>query len=269
MSLASKLSAGLLAAACVCSLAAAEIFTITEPADFTVPKRASKTDDGIAVKGQGFRLFSTKSLKLDPAKKYKVSGEFRLKEGEKSGTVYLGLAPLGAGGKEISSGTVNVTKNSDTVVAKPAAAGDTVIYVQNASKWDMKTPHGYIAFNTNPDYSDLPNANLVKIPSGGIEQEGDLWKITLGEPLKKDIAEGTAVRQHRAGGAYIYTGYNKNVSQDWITLSGVVAGSVAKCGTPSKELWPTTDSVRVVVMMLDGQKDNVIEMKNIKIEEVE
>jgi len=267
MDLTSKLTAGLFAAACVCSLAAAEL-SISEPADFTQPRRASKSDDGIIVKGAGFQLFSAKTLTLDPAKKYKVSGEFRLKEGEESGAVYLGLVPLNAEGKQITSGSVNVVPKSDTVVAKAAAAGDTVVYVEDASKWNKETPYAYIAFNTKPDYSDLPNSDTIKIPKGEIAQEGELWKVTLKTPLTKDIPAGTGVRQQRAGAAYIYSGYKRNMPQEWTTLSGVISGSVAKSGIPTKQLWPATASVRVVVMMLDGKKGNVIEFRNVTVEEV-
>ena len=269
MSLASKLTAGLFAAACVCPLMAAEVFTINEPADLSAPKRAVKTDDGMAVKGASFYIFSAKTLTLNPAKKYKVSGDFRLKEGEESGSVYLGLVPLSADGKQIVSGSVKVTPKSDTVVAKAAAVGDTVIYVKDASKWDMKTPHASIAFNTKPDYSDLPNSDLIKVPKGNIEQEGELWKITLKTPLAKEIAEGTSVRQQVAGAAYIYAGYKREIPPEWTTLSGVVSGSVATSGNPANKLWPGTASVKVIVMMQQGKKGNVVEFRNIKIEEVE
>ena len=269
MSFVSKLSAGLFAASCVCSLAAAEILNINAPADFMTPKQVAVSEDGIIVKGPSFNLFSAKMLKLDPAKKYKISGDFRLKEGEKVDYVYLGFVPFDAQGKKISSGSVNVTPNSDTILVKAAVAGDTVVYVKDASTWDNKTPHGYFVFNANPDYSDLPNFNLLQIPQGGIEQDGDVWKITLKKPLKKDIAEGVGVRQQKAGSAYIYASYKRDLPHEWTTLSGIISGSVAKSGNPSKKLWPATASVRLMVMMLNGDNNCVVEMKNIKIEEIE
>lgn len=270
MSLASKLSAGLLAAACVCSLAAAEVLSIHEPADFKAPNRVAKSDDGVTMKGSTFVLFSAKTAALDPAKQYTISGEFRLKEGEETGLVYLGLAPLDAEGKLITPASVNVTKGSDTVVAKAAAEGDTVIFVKDASKWDAKTPHGYIAFNTKEDYSDLPNRDYLATAKGGIEQEGDLWKITLKAPLKKAVAEGTAVRQQKAGATYIYLATSKKVNnQDWVTLTGKISGAISESGLYGKKLWHGTASVRILVMMLNGKKGNVIEMKNIALDEAE
>ena len=270
MSLASKMSAGLLAAACVCSLAAAEIISITEPADFKTPKQVTQGENSLSVKGKGFYLFSAKTLTLDPEKKYKISGEFRLSEGEGGGNLYLGFAPYDANGKPIRAVSVNAAPKTDTVVAKAAAAGDTVIYVKDASKWDAKTAFGYIAFDTKPDYSDLPNNDLIAVPKGGFEQEGDLWKVTLKTPLSKEIAEGTNVRQHRAGAAYIYTAHKAGIPQgEWITLSGTTAGKASEFGTSRFKLWAGTASVRVLIMMQNGKPGNVVEMKNIKVEEVE
>lgn len=269
MSIASKLSAGLLAAACVCSLAAAELVNLNAPEDFMTPKRVANGDDGMVVKGSNFVLLSSKSLTLDPAKKYKISGNFRLKGGEATGLVYLGLAPFDAEGKQIPPVSVNVTPKSDTVVAKAAAEGDTVIYVKDASKWDMKNVYGYIAFNTKPDYSDLPNRDIIAVPQGNIKQNGDVWEITLKTPLTKAIPEGTGVRQQLSGASYIYVATKKDLSNEWTSLSGVVSGTVSKHGLYGKNLWHGTAAVRVLVMMLGGKKDNVIEMKNITVDEAE
>lgn len=276
MSLASKLSAGLFAAACVCQLAAAEVITINEPADVVTTqlkqptKTVAKTDDGMAVKGQYFVLFSAKTLTPDPAKKYKISGEFRLKEGVETGLAYLGFAPFDADGKLISPASVNTIPKTETVVAKAAAAGDTVIYVKDASKWKANDAHGHIAFDAKEDFSDLPNRNYAGIQQDGIAQEGDLWKITLKAPLKNDVAEGTSVRQHRSGSSYIYVATSKKVNpEDWVTLSGTISGAVSEHGLYGGKLWHGTATVRALVMMLEGKKGNVIEVRNIRVEEVE
>ena len=269
MSFASKMSAGLLAAACVCSLAAAEVISINEPADFLAPQRVVKGEEALSVKGYYFVLLSSKTLTLDPAKKYKISGDFRLKEGEAGANMYLGFAPYDAEGKEIKAVAVNVTPKSDTVLAKAAITGDTMIQVRDASKWDTKTKSGFVAFDTKPDYSDLPNRDLAAIAPDGIRQNGDVWEITLKKPMTKDVAEGTDVRQQKAGATYIYSAYKANLPQEWVTLSGVTAGSTSQFGNPYRQLWHGTASVRVMVSMLNGKPGTVIEMKNIKVEEVE
>lgn len=266
MSIASKLSAGLFAAAWVCSLAAAEVISIKEPADFTVPKRLSKEGESLALKGNAI-LFSARTLVLDPAKKYKISGDFRLKEGEISGRVFLGYAPYDAQGKPISPAAVNATSKSDTEIARAAKKGDKVIFVKDASKWNMKTPYGYIVFNTKEDYSDLPNRDLIGIPKDGIKQSGDVWEITLKTPLTNDRAAGVKVRQHLGAGTFIYNSGSVQVRQGWVTRTGILSG-VAKSGSPTNKLWAGTASVRVLVMVLGGKTTDVLEMKNIKVEEV-
>ena len=271
MSFASKMSAGLLAAACLCSLSAAEIFSIVDPADFVTPKRVTLDGDSIIVKGSNFTLNSAKTLTLDPAKKYRISGEFRLKEGTESGNLYLGFTPFDANGKQITSASVNAVAKSDTVVVKAAAEGDTVIFVKDASKWNMKTPFGFIAFNTKPDHSDLPNYDYVAVVSDGIKQNGDVWEIPLKQPLTKSVAEGTGVRQQTAGSSHIYAAYNLNngLTGEWKVVSGVISGSTSEFGIYKKELWHGTASVRILIAMLNGKKGNVVEMKNLVVEEVE
>lgn len=276
MSLASKLSAGLLAAACVCQLAAAEVLTINEPADVVntqlkqPTKTVVKTDDGMSVKGQYFVLFSAKTLTMDPAKKYKISGEFRLKEGVETGLAYLGFAPFDADGKLISPVSVNIVPKTYTVVAKAAAAGDSVIYVKDASKWKTNDAHYHVVFDAKEDLSDLPNRNYASIVKDGIKQDGDVWAITLKAPLKDAIAEGTSVRQHRSGSSYIYVKTSKDVNpENWTSVSGTISGAVSEHGLYGGKLWHGTATVRALVMMLNGKKGNVIEVRNIKVEELE
>ena len=271
MSIASKLSAGLFAAACVCSLTAAEIVSIKEPADFMTPKRVFKDGESVLFKGNG-TLLSAQKLVLDPAKKYQISGEFRLKDGQEgaiSGNIYFGYVPYDANNKEIHPFSLIVVPKSATVIAKEAKKGDKVVYVKDASKWNMKTPYGGIAFNVKDDYSDLPNRDVIGVRKGNIKQNGDVWEITLNKPLTKDIAEGTKVRQQMSGATYIYNSPTRKAKSDWGKRTGVISGRIAKTGNPSNQLWPGTAYVRVMVLVSGGKPTDVLEMKNIKVEEVE
>jgi|GEM_PF-502977 len=276
MSLASKLSAGLLSVACVCSLAAAEVISLNEPADFVNAQfkpatQLVKDGDALALtmKGPYFVLYSAKKVTLDPGKKYTISFDYRLKEGEKAGIFYAGFAPFDAKGRQIQVISVNVVKNTETIVAKAAKKGDTVVYLKDASKWDMKTPYGYIVFDAKKDYADLPNYNFAAVPKNNIKQDGDVWAITLKTPLKKDVAEGTAVRQHRSGSTYIYSYIKRLTPQEWVSGKGSIDGVVSKFGMNSKKLWAGTASVRVLIMVQGGKKGSVIEFKNIKVKEAE
>ena len=269
MRMTSKFTTCLLAAASVCSLTAAEILVIKSPADFTYPKAAvAGENDSFSIKGNK-TLYSKATLKLDPAKKYKLSGEFRLEEGAASGLIYFGYVPYDKKGKMIPPSAVNVTLKSDTVVAKAAKKGDKMIVVKDASKWNMKTPYGVVAFNTREDRSDLPNSDVAGVAKNGINRNGDVWEITLNKPLTKDIAEGTNVRQQVSGGTFIYNVKTARANSEWTARSGILSGEVTPYGLYANKLWRGTEKVKVLLMVLGSKPDAVVECRNIKLEEVQ
>ena len=266
MSIASKLSVGLLAAACIGMLSAQEIFSVAEPADFIQAKRIAKAEDAFAVKGNSY-LFSTKSFTLDPEKKYQISGEFCLKAG-KPMVVYLGFAPYDGKNRIIDARKVNVNKTSLTEVAEDAKKGDKVIKVKDASKWNTKTKYSYITFGAKEDYSDLPNRDQQATVVPNAQQNGDAWDILLRKPLTKDIAAGTPVRQQFDGASYIYTAGSCKLSDKWITRKGTISG-IAPVGNVWNKMWKGTEKVRVVILFLSGDKTSEALFRNIKVTEVQ
>ena len=268
MSIASKLAAGLLAAACVGMVSAEEevILKIEKPENFIQFKSVSASDDGFVIKGRFIQLLSKTDITVDPAKKYRVSGEFCLKGGKKP-WLYLGFAPYDEKGRPILPSQVNGNNKTLTTVAADAKKGDKVIKVKDASKWNINSPYSYIVFNAAEDYSDLPNRNSVRTVAPNAKQAGEVWEITLKTPLKADIAAGTAVRQQFDGGTYIYTaGFFKTVGV-WKTRTGTISG-IAASGTPSNKFWKGTETVRVLILGINGEKQSETEFKNIKVEEV-
>lgn len=101
--------------------------------------------------------------------------------------------------------------------------------VKDASKW-KKGKHDYVAFNAKNDMSDIPNFELAgKITK--IEKTGDVYTISFARPLRKAYPAGTKVRQHRAGGTYIYTKYGKT-PKEWASWKGKKAqGKVLRKAT--------------------------------------
>ena len=267
MGITSKITVGLMAAACICAVNAEEVASIKVPADLNQPKRIAVEGDTMSFKGNGL-LLSVKSLALDPAKKYKISGEFRAKEGTPPVRVYLGLAPYDAKKKPILPRYINTVVKSATEVAADAQKGSTVITVKDASAWNNKTPYGYITLNAQDDFSDLPNVNQIPMVKGSIKANGDVWEIGLKAPLKADISAGTKVRQQLDSGTYIYcTGSAFTKDDQWMTRSGIITG-IAKNVRADKKLWPGTTTVKIIILFNGGKPDSVTEFKDIKIEEV-
>ena len=268
MSIASKLTVGFLAAACMTTVSAAEevILKIEKPDDFLQAKSVTESgNDAMSFKGAR-TLISKQVIKIDPAKKYRISGEFCLKGG-KPVSLSLGFVPYDKNKVQIYPNAVLGDNKTLTTVAEDAKKGDKVVKLKDASKWDAKTPYSYIVFNAAEDYSDLPNRSMIHTVAPNARQAGELWEITLKTPLKADIAAGTPVRQQRDGGTYIYTaGFFKTVGV-WKTRTGTISG-IAASGAPSNKFWKGTETVRVLILTLGGDKQSETEFRNIKVEEV-
>ena len=269
MSIASKLASGFLAAACMATVSAAEevILKIEKPEDFLQAKSVTVSDDGaMAFKGTFTNLFSKQVIKIDPAKKYRISGEFCLKGG-KPVSLFFGFVPYDKNKVQIFTNSVLGNNKTLTTVAEDAKKGDKVIKVKDASKWNINSPYSYIVFKAAEDYSDLPNRSTIHTVAPNARQAGEVWEITLKTPLKADIAAGTAVRQHSDGGTYIYTGGAFKTAGVWKARTGTISG-IAASGAPPNKFWKGTETVRVLILALNGDKQSETEFKNIKVEEV-
>ena len=269
MSIASKLAIGFLAAACMSTVSAAEevILKIEKPEDFIQAKSVSASaDDAMAIKGSYTALYSKQAIKVDPARKYRISGDFCL-NGGKPVLLFFGFVPYDKNKVQILPNAVFGNNKTLTAVAEDAKKGDKVIKVKDASKWDVKSVHSYIVFNAAEDYSDMPNRNSVHTVAPNARQAGKVWEITLKTPLKADIAAGTAVRQHFDAGTYIYAAGSFKTVGVWKTRTGTISG-IAASGAPANKFWKGTDTVRVLILALNGDKQSETEFKNIKVEEV-
>jgi hypothetical protein len=170
-----------------------------------------------------------KKIKVDPAKKYKVSAKVK-QLGENPALVYIGFIPYDAKGRVIDPKCgSNNTKGSLTALTAPIAKGATTLTVKDASKW-KKGNHHYVALNAKEDMSDIPNFELAGVITK-IEKTGDVYTISFKTPLGKAYPAGTTVRQHRSGGTYIYTKNGKS-PKEWEAWKGfTVQGKVLRKAT--------------------------------------
>lgn len=140
----------------------AEVLKIEKASDLLGTRNLTENaaEKSITASGRHARVTS-KPFPVDPAKKYKLSGKFRAAPGTAGEVFYFGFIPLDEKGRQIASEYVNVPKKgTDTELAAPARKGDTVVKVKDASKWDMLTPWGVIAFNAKDDCSEIGRAHV-------------------------------------------------------------------------------------------------------------
>ena len=257
-----KFTLSVLVALCSFFAMAEELFAPKVLTDFQ-KHSLLKCKDGVfsAAKIKGGTFFASKSVKIDPTKKYQISGEF--KSTGKRPMVYIGFVPYDAKNKQISCIYIHDSYNSLTTLAKDAKKGDKVLYLTDCSKWRKDTPHGYIAFNAKKDYSDMPNTSVLAIEKD-IAKKDNLWVVTLKQPLKKDYAAKTSVRQHVATSSFIYPKYSY-VGNQWTKLNGVVFG-MAQRGAHGNKFWPKTAFIRPIVLVGQGDATTQLEFKNFKLE---
>ena len=244
-----------------------EVLSLKSPVDFTVPSRVVSQNDTLSFKGNNISLLSKEFITINPAKKYRISGEFKAKEGTPAAGIIMGFAPFDQTGKPIRTSEYNVIADSMTEIAAAALPGSKTIVVGNAAKWDAKSPYTVVAFNAVDDFSDLPNRDTVSIAPNGIKMRDGVWEITLSSPLKKAVPAGTKVRQQRGGDTYINRIHRKMTGQ-WIAVSGVVSG-FTKNSHSSLKFWPGTAKVRIAITFVRGSKESVTEFRNIKVEELD
>lgn len=244
-----------------------EIASLKAPTDFTVPSRVTLQNGTFSFKGNNTSLLSKEFITIDPAKKYKISGEFRAKDGTPAAGIIMGFAPVDKDGKAIRTSEYNVIADTATEIAVNAPAGSKTIILKNAAKWNAQVPHTVIAFNIADDFSDLPNRDTASIAPNGIKMNNGQWEITLASPLKKAVSAGTKVRQQRGGDTYINRIHRKMTDQ-WISASGIVSG-FTKNTHSSLKFWPGTSKIRIAITFVRGTRESVTEFRNIKVEELD
>ncbi len=205
-------------------------------------------------------------LTIDPRKTYKLSGEFRAADGTVPTKIYFGVMELDVNGRLVSSNDVFAIKDSDTVLSADAKAGDTVIQVRDASKWQQNVSSS-AAFNIAADLSDLPNRDISPAIKS-ITRNADFFTLHLSAPLRKNYAAGTPVRQHRHAGSYHYTHGNKQLTHQWQSFSIIIHGQVTY-GVPTHRWWRGAQRAGLLVLVNHGgNADSVTLMRNVKIEEL-
>ncbi len=247
----------------------AQVLEVKSMEDVKPVKGLKVLEDGsFEISGRNTIVFSKESFKIDPAKTYKISGEFK-SANEKTFQVYLGFAPKDARNRIIGMPTVNPLAGTDTELVEACQAADTQVKVKDASKW--KKINGFVIYyNTKDDFSDLPNINRINSAIKEITKEGDIYVLTLEKPVGKALEAGTKIRQ-QGGGGYLYTGGSPKVTGEWKTLSGTIKGLSQKGWNP--KIWPVgTVSAEVVFIGSWSSKTDestVTLARNIKVEEVE
>lgn len=186
----------------------ADSITHGKPADYTGnPKNLSITNEGkLKISGNGTWNRKT-PLEIKDAKQLVIDFEFAQTNGDANGGI--GIVCYDKNKNTILPIHSNRVANSDTILAEPCTFTDSKIIIKNGANW-KKGGNYLAAFETKPDFSDLPNRNITR---NGIKEvkklENGNYEITFTNEIGKEYPAGTAVRQHAAGATYNYIYYGK------------------------------------------------------------
>ena len=250
--------------------AAGEKVSMTSPDDLAGSAASVKAvkaiPNGFSFAGtRFFRVWSKKVIKVDPAKKYRVSCEYRMAPGSAEAKgLYLGLVCRDAKGAILTSRGQYIINQSGTVLAADAKAGDRSVKVKDAAKWVVQW--GHCAFGAKADLSDLPNNDLAKIAR--IEKKGDAWEVTFNQPLKKAYPAGTGVRCQRDGAEYRYLLGYVQAPGEWKKLTAVISGFARELAPGYGRAWRLGTAEGGLVVFTTVQSGS-FEIRNLVLEAVE
>ena len=229
--------------------------------------RPSKNDPAAMTFSTKTVLYSIASpyIPVDPAKKYRLSGKFRLVNppAEKAGKLKFGIQTYDKNKRPIQPEHTTVINRTATTLTAAAEYGQRSVTIANGKIWRIVPNFSYIAFNAKDDFSDLPNRTTVAITAVKIQPDGKAV-LELKEPLHEFYAPGTKVRMHHRLAAFLYGGaLNKVLSGEFQDISGEFTGE--QRGFSHNAFRQGTAFIQVLVM-LEG--NGTLEFKDIKFEEV-
>ena len=208
---------------------------------------------------------ATPYIPVDPAKKYRLNGRFRLAEPlpAKPGKLKFGVQTYDKDKRLISSEHTTVINRTATTLVKDAEYGQRTVTIANGKTWRIIPNFSCIAFNVRDDFSDLPNRSVVAVT--GIKHLPDgTTELELKEPMREFYASGSKVRMHHRLAAFLYGGaLNQVLGSEYKAFEGVFTGE--QRGMSHNIFRKGTAFIQVVVM-LEGA--GTLEFKNIKFEEI-
>lgn len=246
------------------AVSAKELFVMQSAKEMTPTKNIRVNEKGFAI-SKASVIYSSRLFAFDPSKKYRLSCDAFLKNGQ-SGKLYLGFINYDSNNRKISSVEVNGFPGTFTVLTESAPAGSQMLKIKDASKWNRKNRWSSVALNAAADGSDLPNQNVASIIPDSIVQKDGFWEVKLTAPLKTAVAAGSGVRQHFS--SYSYQFLAKPVlSKELKNYSGESHGASTYEIYPGKA-WKGTEKFRIVMLLESAESGAEVEFSQLKLEEL-
>ena len=205
-------------------------------------------------------------IEISPDKTYELSVMLKSAGNTLSSDVYVGIMSFDQDQALFYSHAINFRLNTETELVEDANVGDDVVKIKNIDRWLTPDPLGYIAFNAEADFSDLPNRDLSPLGIKSATKQGDHWAITLELPLTKFFPAGTKVRQHIHGNTYNYFVVGgTTIPLEWTMFRKQISG--IERGQLNTNFWPGTRYVKLLILSGTNPNERLL-VDDISFEEV-
>ena len=205
--------------------------------------------------GSSGTIQSTNAFEVDMANTYYISGQFKSTGLGGDSLLYFGYEPFDENMIEIESEQVFTIDNTETELYEDIKSTDKIIKIVDGNNWVTNYNHERMAFHIDisGSFDDLPNRDLSNKDIVRVQPFGSYWEVEFDTVAGKTYSAGTKVRQHIAGGTYMYDGANEEyVGSDWTIYNGVTSGENIK-GIAAGKWWPGTKFAKILFLSNLGQ----------------
>ncbi|MDD5727285.1 MAG: hypothetical protein PHV59_01860 [Victivallales bacterium] len=248
------------------------------------PKTASDFTAGLKNQSDGSLLmdkpnyyYSQDRLTVEPSKKYRLSGEFKL-VGSEPIKVIFSASPFTEDDYRIAGLAVWVVPGTETELAADAKKGDSFIQVKDTSSWKVNPQLKSICLavfyaDKSGQQSDLPNFETSPLISKFEPQKG-ITKVELKSPLRKSYPKGTGIRLHMERCFFGITLPFFKPSGQWEKHELVIQPMpfLPLKSAPGQAMWPGSGKVGILVLPWPVKKPfpkgSGLLMRNLEISEI-
>lgn len=249
-------------AAAVSVLSAAETIEIKSVADFTKDGKVTAAEGGFLL-ANNVRAFSSKTFKVDPAKKTTLTFEIRKSADTTNCMVYVGYQCLDSDKLMIQPEHVRCEWNTASTLAENAVAGRKDIRINMPPRF--KNKDWCIVFGDKNKCSgfDMNAFGWQKVSP--VAADGTVG-IKLNYALENNYPAGTPIHFHSKGPG-LYSACNEKLPKnDWEKVTSVVIG-MQNTAIPDKKMdkwFKGTKHARLIFLVV-GDRRSKVYIKNIKL----
>ena len=208
---------------------------------------------------------STKSFKVDPAKKYTLSFEVRKSAATQKVMLYAGFWPLDDDMLTINPHNARCERNSETILTADAKAGSKSIRINEPKRWRKGARLWCVALNDKKNCTGL-DMNVICNQSCSEQAADGSMEVKLKQPLTKDYKANTPIHFHSDGPGMYSVCKEKDPGTEWETITSTVSGIQTAAGIPANNKWWVGSKYgKIRILLVSRDRKSKVQLRNVKL----